>query len=43
MVEALSLVARASYGADNFVIDGTMRQIPDHCHIHVRPRLWKAG
>lgn len=37
MVEALSLVARIRYPGQNFVIDGTMRQIPDHCHIHARP------
>jgi hypothetical protein len=41
MIEALSLVARAKYGPDHFVIDGVMRQIPDHCHIHARPRLWR--
>jgi hypothetical protein len=41
MVEALSLIGRTKYGADSFVIDGVMRQIPDHCHIHVRPLLWK--
>ena len=41
MVEALSLVARTKYGTDKFVIDGVMRQIPDHCHIHARPiRRW---
>jgi hypothetical protein len=43
MVEALSLVARAKYGTDGFVIDGTMRQIPDHCHIHARPTRWTGG
>jgi len=36
MIEALSVVARAKYGEDRFVIDGVMRQIPDHCHIHAR-------
>ncbi|MGH7814045.1 MAG: hypothetical protein ACREQI_08595 [Candidatus Binataceae bacterium] len=41
MTEALSMVARAVYGADRFVIDGTMRQIPDHCHLHARPIRWK--
>ena len=45
MVEALSMVARAkcgtdASGADKFVIDGVMRQIPDHCHIHAR-KIWK--
>lgn len=41
MLEVLSAVGRAKYGIDNFLIDGVMRQIPDHCHIHVRPLLWK--
>ena len=41
MIEALSLVARAKYGADKFIIDGVMRQIPDHCHMHARPILWR--
>ena len=45
MVEALSMVARAKFGRDKsgedkFVIDGVMRQIPDHCHIHAR-KIWK--
>ncbi len=37
MIETLSLVARHKYGEDRFIIDGVMRQIPDHCHIHARP------
>ncbi|MBF6567569.1 MAG: hypothetical protein IVW54_01685 [Candidatus Binataceae bacterium] len=37
MVEALSMVARFRYGEGRFVIDGIMRQIPDHCHLHARP------
>ena len=42
MIEALSLVARAEYGADKFGIDDVMRQIPDHCHMHARPiRRWQ--
>ncbi len=42
MIEALSLVARAKYGADKFGIDDVMRQIPDHCHMHARPiRRWQ--
>jgi len=41
IIEALSLVARAKYGGDNFVIDEVMRQLPDHCHMHARPLLWK--
>jgi hypothetical protein len=40
MVEALSMVARAKFGANKFVIDGVMRQIPDHCHMHAR-KIWK--
>jgi hypothetical protein len=42
MIDALSLVARHKYGEDRFVIDGVMRQIPDHCHIHARPIMrWR--
>ena len=43
MVEILSVVAKAKFGAEKFVIDPVMRQIPDHCHIHARPLLWKLG
>jgi hypothetical protein len=43
MIEALSLVARKKYGgAKEFIIDGVMRQIPDHCHIHARPTRWRG-
>jgi len=42
MIEALSLVARAKYGVDEFIIDGVMRQIPDHCHLHARPKRWRG-
>ena len=42
MVEALSVVARHKYGVDEFIIDGVMRQIPDHCHIHARPKRWRG-
>jgi hypothetical protein len=41
MVAVLSAVAQAKFGADSFVIDDVMRQIPDHCHIHARPILWR--
>ncbi len=37
MIEVLSMVARTRYGEGCFVIDGVMRQIPEHCHIHARP------
>jgi len=40
MTEVLAAVARSKYGADKFVIDPLMRQIPGHCHIHARPILW---
>jgi hypothetical protein len=43
MTEALSLIARKKYGDDGFVIDGVMRQIPDHCHIHARPIRWRMS
>ncbi len=42
MIEALSLVARSKYGDDEFIIDGIMRQIPDHCHMHARPKRWRG-
>lgn len=42
MVEALSLVARSKYGDNEFIIDGVMRQIPDHCHMHARPKRWRG-
>jgi hypothetical protein len=42
MTGVLTVVAQAKYGADGFVIDGVMRQIPDHCHIHARPILWRS-
>lgn len=41
MIGVLSQVAQAKYGAGAFVIDDVMRQIPDHCHIHARPLLWR--
>lgn len=41
MSAILSLVGREKYGEENFVIDGVMRQIPDHCHIHARPLLFR--
>ena len=41
MIEALSLVARSKYD-DEFIIDGIMRQIPDHCHMHARPKRWRG-
>lgn len=43
MTEVLSLVARKKYGEDGFVIDGVMRQIPDHCHIHARAIRWRIS
>jgi len=33
MIEVLSAIGRQKFGADRFVIDDVMRQIPDHCHI----------
>jgi len=42
MVEALALVARSKYGDNEFIIDGVMRQIPDHCHMHARPKRWRG-
>jgi diadenosine tetraphosphate (Ap4A) HIT family hydrolase len=42
MIEALNLIARQKYGDNEFIIDDVMRQIPDHCHIHVRPKRWRG-
>lgn len=42
MIEALSLIARNKYGENEFIIDGLMRQIPDHCHMHARPKRWRG-
>jgi hypothetical protein len=42
MIEALSMVARIKYGPGEFIIDGVMRQIPDHCHMHARPTRWRG-
>jgi hypothetical protein len=42
MIEALSLIARNKWGDGEFIIDGEMRQIPDHCHIHARPTRWRG-
>lgn len=42
MIEALSLIARAKWGDSEFIIDDVMRQIPDHCHIHVRSTRWRG-
>jgi hypothetical protein len=41
MIAVLSVVAQAKFGANGYVIDDVMRQIPDHCHIHARPILWR--
>src|SRR5260370_40382527 len=41
ITEALSPVARATYGADKRRTSDALRQNPDHCHVHVRPvRAW---
>jgi hypothetical protein len=42
MIEALNLIGRNKYGQDEFIIDDVMRQIPDHCHIHIRPKRWRG-
>ena len=41
MLAELSRVAAERFGADNFEIDRTMRQVPGHFHAHARdPRWW---
>jgi hypothetical protein len=42
MIDALSLIARNMFGDNEFIIDDVMRQIPDHCHIHARPKRWRG-
>jgi hypothetical protein len=37
MLDQLTRVAAARYGADGFTVDPVMRQIPDHFHAHARP------
>jgi hypothetical protein len=39
MLGALRRVATERFGEDGFVVDGVMRQIPEHFHAHARPRL----
>ena len=39
MLGELRRVAAERFGEDGFVVDGVMRQIPEHFHAHARPRL----
>ena len=41
MLTHLARVAAARFGAEGFVVDPVMRQIPDHVHAHAR-RRWLA-
>ena len=43
MLSTLRTVAAERFGADGFVVDGVMRQVPDHFHAHARPRLRRWG
>ncbi len=40
MLGQLRRVATERFGSDEFVIDGVMRQIPDHFHAHARDAGW---
>ena len=40
MLAALSRVAAARFGEEEFHVDRHMRQIPDHFHAHARDRGW---
>ena len=40
MLAALTTVAAARFGGDEFTLDRNMRQIPDHFHAHARDRHW---
>lgn len=42
MLAALSAVAAARFGAGEFEIDRTMRQVPEHFHAHARDSRWWA-
>jgi len=43
MLSELRRVAEQRFGADGFVVDTVMRQVPDHFHAHARPRhRWGA-
>ncbi len=42
MVSVLEAVAADRFGAGNFEIDRTMRQVPSHFHAHARDRHWWA-
>ena len=42
MLAVLTRVAGERFGADAFTVDRTMRQIPDHFHVHARDRGWWA-
>jgi len=42
MVATLDAVATERFGAGNFAIDRTMRQVPTHFHAHARDRHWWA-
>jgi len=41
MLEHLARVATSQFGAGEYVIDQTMRQIPEHFHAHAR-RVWRG-
>ena len=43
MLSTLRRVAAERFGADGFVVDGVMRQVPDHFHAHARPRVRRWG
>jgi hypothetical protein len=42
MIEVINLVAGRLYGADGFIIDSVMRQIPEHYHLHARPLIGRG-
>jgi len=41
MEESLSKIAKKKFGNEDFYIDKTQNEIPDHLHWHARPNGWK--
>ena len=40
LLQELSQAADARFGAGNWELDTTMRQVPEHFHAHARDRDW---
>lgn len=42
LLAALAAAADERFGAGNWQLDTTMRQVPDHFHAHARDRHWRS-